>query len=165
MLILETQAGNRDVAIKLTFAVPKSIVDLQSARSWVLPVLPRAGSQSGAYQQVPGRELPPHQPNDSPAQGTHGLKRSLGRFLRKVTPGNRDPKSRLGFIERTKCRLKSKPGVAASTTETFCQIETDATDGPPQLRCKVPVLALNRFNERSRQLNNRERVFDNRGAS
>ena len=98
-------------------------------------------------------ELPPHQPNNPPTKAPDGLKRRAGSILRKIAPCDGDPNCCVRLVQRPKRRLKTKPTIASGATETLCQIETNAADGPPQLGGKVPVFTLNGLNERARQRN------------
>jgi hypothetical protein len=83
-------------------------------------------------------------------------------LLGEIPPSDGDPNSRLGLIQRAKRRFKPKPSVPTGSTESFGQIESNATNRPPHLRSKIPIFALNRLNEWPRQRNDRERMFNNR---
>jgi len=94
----------------------------------------------------------------------HGFNDGACGSVRNITPSHRNPNTRLCFVERPARRLKPKPRVALSRTETFRQVQNHGTDRAPQLRSKVTILPLNSFNEWPRKFNDAKCMFQNRGA-
>ena len=108
--------------------------------------------------------LPFHQPINPTTQAMHGLKHAVGSSLREVPPSHSQTQTRLRFIKRPQRGFITNPSVPAENPLRLCHIERDTTDGPPNLRCKVMVTALNCRNQRPRKFSDSNCMFKNRRA-
>ena len=78
---------------------------------------------------------------------------------RQVAPSDGDANAGVRFIERPSGALEAKPSVARLGAEAFREIQGDARQSPPDLRCEIAVSPADRNDQWTRKLDDVEDLF------